>query len=61
MMWCIPPDQNAEFVCAMEMVLEVYHRPHDPQYPVVCMDETTKQLIAETRLPLPPQPGQLQR
>jgi hypothetical protein len=61
MMWCIPPDQNAEFVCAMETVLEVYHRPYDPEYPIVCMDETSKQLIAETRLPLPPQPGQPER
>jgi len=29
-MWCIPPEHNAEFVCAMENVLEVYKRPHDP-------------------------------
>ncbi|MEY3123599.1 MAG: hypothetical protein RLZZ573_119, partial [Pseudomonadota bacterium] len=34
-----PEDANAEFVCAMEEVLEVYHRPYDPMYPVVCMDE----------------------
>jgi len=33
----------------MEDVLEVYHRPHDPDRPVVCLDETSKQLIAETR------------
>jgi hypothetical protein len=41
----------------MEDVLEVYHRPYDPQRPVVCMDESNKQLIAEVRPPLPPQPG----
>lgn len=38
-MWCIPPKQNAEFVCAMENVLEVYQRPYSPEEPVVCMDE----------------------
>lgn len=48
-MWCIPPEQNAEFVCAMENVLEVYHRPYDANRPVVCMDETSKQLVNETR------------
>lgn len=41
----------------MEDVLEVYHRPYDAQRPVVCMDECSKQLIAEVRAPLPPQPG----
>jgi len=61
MMWCIPPEQNAEFVCAMETVLNVYRRPYDPDFPVVCMDETSKQLVAETRLPLPPVIGQPER
>ena len=61
MMWCIPPDQSADFVCAMETVLDVYHRPYDPDFPVVCMDETSKQLVAETRLRLPPLPGQPER
>jgi len=42
----------------MEDVLEVYHRPHDPDRPVVCLDETTKQLIKETRAPIPARPGQ---
>ena len=56
-MWCIPPKQSAEFVFHMEDVLEVYHRPYDPKRPVVCMDETFKQLIGETREPLPPRPG----
>jgi hypothetical protein len=41
----------------MEDVLEVYHRPHDPEYPVVCVDETSKQLISETRVPIPAKPG----
>jgi hypothetical protein len=41
----------------MEDVLEVYHRPHDPDRPVVCVDETSKQLIAETRVPIKAKPG----
>jgi transposase len=43
----------------MEDVLEVYHRPHDPQRPLVCFDEASKQLTKETRAPLPAQPGSL--
>jgi hypothetical protein len=42
----------------MEMVLDVYKRPFDPQYPVVCMDESPKQLIAETKVPISASPGQ---
>jgi hypothetical protein len=53
----IPPQANAAFVAAMEDVLEVYTRPHDPHRPMVCLDETSKQLIAETRAPMPMQPG----
>lgn len=51
-MWCIPPEQNAESVCAMENVLEVYKRAYDPKHPVVCMDEKPKQLVKETRRPI---------
>ena len=53
----IPPDQNADFVCAMEDVLEVYHRPYDRERPVVCFDEYSKQLMKETRVPIPAAPG----
>jgi transposase len=56
--WCLPPKSSAEFVCQMEEVLDVYTRPYDVRYPQVCMDEMSKQLISETRLPLPMQPGQ---
>lgn len=42
----------------MEMVLDVYKRPYDKRYPVVCMDESPKQLIAETKTPIPASPGQ---
>ena len=47
----IPPEQDAEFVAQMEEVLETYAQPHDPQRPVVCMDEQTVQLVRETRAP----------
>jgi len=60
-MWCIPPKQSGEFVYHMEDVLEVYHRPYDPTCPVVCLDETFKQLIGETRQPLPLRPGDVER
>ncbi len=60
-MWCIPEKHSAEFVYHMEDVLEVYHRPYDPKRPVVCIDETFKQLIGETREPLPPRPGAAER
>jgi len=60
-MWCIPEKHSAEFVYHMEDVLDVYHRPYDPKRPVVCVDETFKQLIGETREPLPPRPGAVER
>jgi hypothetical protein len=60
-MWCIPPENNAEFVCAMENVLEVYKRPYDARRPVVCMDEKPKQLVKETRTPLPCGKGRAER
>src|SRR6266849_2219703 len=56
--WCIPPEANAEFVWHMEDVLDVYTRPYDPKRPQVCLDETSKQLVAETRTPVPTAPGQ---
>ncbi len=53
----IPPQCNADFAAGMERVLDVYRRPYDENFPVVCMDETPRQLIAETRTPIPPAPG----
>ena len=41
----------------MEDVLEVYKRPYDPKRPIICMDEVSKQLVAEVRQPLPTEPG----
>lgn len=45
----------------MEAVLAVYQRPDNPDYPVICLDESTKQLVKETTIPIPAQPGQPQR
>jgi transposase len=55
----IPPEQNGSFVANMEMVLDVYKRPFDSKFPVVCMDESPKQLIGETKTPIPATQGQL--
>jgi hypothetical protein len=54
----IPPEQNGSFVANMEMVLDIYKLPFDPSYPVVCMDKSPKQLIAETKVPIPTSPGE---
>ena len=48
---------SAEFVAHMEDVLDLYAEPYDPKRPVVCFDETSTQLLADTRPPLPPEPG----
>lgn len=53
----IPPNQSADFVAAMEDVLDVYQRPYDPLRPQVCLDETSKQLTKEVRVPIPAAPG----
>ncbi|WP_085983325.1 IS630 family transposase [Mucilaginibacter paludis] len=56
--WVIPPHQSSDFVANMEHLLDVYKRPYSQEFPVVCMDESPKQLITETRLPIPMKPGQ---
>jgi hypothetical protein len=55
--WVIPPLQNGDFVANMEKVLEVYKRKYDSNFPVVCMDESPKQLIGETKSPIKAKPG----
>jgi len=55
--WIIPPEHNGEFVAQMEKVMEVYKCPYDKMYPVVCMDESPRQLIGETRVPIAARPG----
>ena len=52
-----PAEGSAEFVCAMEDVLEVYHRQYGGKEVLVCLDETSKQLVKETRQPRPARPG----
>ena len=51
--WVIPPQADAEFVAAMEAVLDTYEKPYDSNHPVLCMDEQPVQLIKETRRPIP--------
>ena len=55
-MWCIPK-VTPEFKKRMLDVLEVYERPYDPQKPVVCMDEKSKQLLGDARIPIAGKPG----
>ena len=50
--WVIPPEADAEFAASMEEVLDIYARPYDSRYPVVCMDEQPIQLLKETRVPI---------
>ena len=52
---------SADFVAHMEDVLDLYSEPYDPQRPVVCFDETSTQLLADARDPLPAEPGQPRR
>ena len=57
----IPPECNSEFVANMEKVLDVYKRPYNEDNPVVCMDESPKQLISDARPSSPMKPGQESR
>lgn len=57
----IPPSQSSEFVARMERVLDVYKRPYDRRFPVVCMDESPRQLIGEVKAPIPAKPGSERR
>jgi hypothetical protein len=55
--WVIPPLENSDFVAHMEMVLDVYKMPYDQAFPVVCMDESPKQLIKQTRVAIEARKG----
>ncbi len=59
--WCVPPKASAEFVRAVEDVLDVHHRPYDEARPVVRLDETSKQLVGEVVEPTPAEPGPPER
>ncbi len=55
--WIIPPQQNSQFVASMEQVLDVYKRVYCKEFPVICMDESPKQLIKQTRASIEMKPG----
>lgn len=57
----IPPDENSDFVANMEMVLDIYKKAYDPEFPVVCMDESPKQLIKETKNKIAVRSGSLEK
>jgi len=56
--WVTPPESKGEFAANMERVLDVYKRPYEENNPVVCMDESPKQLISGGQSPIPLKPGQ---
>ncbi|MGE3268707.1 MAG: IS630 family transposase [Chloroflexota bacterium] len=59
--WCIPPEHSGAFVWRMEDVLDVYCHPYDAQRPQICLDEASKQLLADARLGRPAAPGRVRR
>jgi transposase len=59
-MWCIP-ELTAEFIERMEDVLDIYARPYDPEYPVVCVDEKPVPLLGDTRDPVPMKEGSVKK
>ncbi len=59
--WVIPPKSNAEFVCSMEDVLDIYHREYDSQNLWVCFDESCKQLVKEVKKKIEAEPGKKER
>ena len=58
--WCIPK-VSGEFVARMEDVLDLYHEEYDRERPVVCFDETSKQLLGDVRPPVKAKPGRVER
>lgn len=59
--WCIPPEQNCEFVAAMEDVLELYGMPRDENIPLVCMDEQPIQFLRNKIEPIEMKPGRVKK
>ena len=54
--WCLSAI-DADFICGMEDVLDLYEEPYDPDYPTVCFDEKPFQLLGHVREPIPGEPG----
>ena len=59
--WCIPPEEEPEFIAAMEDILDVYTREYDENTILICQDEVSRQLIGETRKPVPAGCGKIAR
>jgi hypothetical protein len=59
--WCVPPDADGDYVWRMEDVLLTYALAYQPQYPVVCFDEASKQLFGEVNTPQGCKPGSAAR
>lgn len=59
--WCIPPEEDAEFVANMEDILDIYQQPYNPRYPLWCMDEKPYQILGECREPIPMKPGSVEK
>jgi hypothetical protein len=59
--WVIPPEQSSAFVANMEQVLDVYKKPYNAEFPVVCMDESPKQLIEDGKPSIAMKPSQQAR
>ena len=57
--WCIPPQEDADFVAHMEDILDLYQQPYDPRTPLWCMDEKPYQILGEGREPLPMRKGDI--
>ncbi len=59
--WCIAGEASGEYVYHMEDVLEVYTRPYDARFPHICLDEASKQLLAQVHTPLPMDQGSVRK
>ena len=59
--WCIPPEEDPEFVARMEDILDIYEEPYDPKHPLWCIDEKPYQILGEAREPLPMRPGDIKK
>ena len=59
-MWCIT-EITKEYRKRMYRLLALYNKPYDPSYPVVCFDEKSKQLLEDSRTPIPMKPGSLMK
>lgn len=59
--WCIPPEEDPDFVAKMEDILDIYEQPYDKSHPLWCIDEKPYQILGETRDPLPMRRGDIKK